>query len=93
MDFVSIELQDGHVVVQLAIGGGDGGHVRLESARPYNDGVTHVITATRQRHTATLTVGTDDEVTGTLNGERTAMNIKNEPHFIGGVPPSFNRSR
>ena len=89
-DFISIELQDGHVVVQLRLGAD--GHLRLESSRAYNDGVTHVLTATRQRQSATLAIGVDDEVSGTVGGDSHTLHVRNEPHYVGGVPPSFNRS-
>src|SRR3569832_2364022 len=48
-DFISIELQDGHIVMQYFLG--DKAKLRLESVRSYNDGVTHVLTVTRDKQT------------------------------------------
>ncbi|KRZ89656.1 Laminin subunit alpha-2 [Trichinella sp. T8] len=87
-DFVSIELKDGHVVLQFYLGGLS--KLRLVSQHAYNDGKFHNVLALRMKTNGTLRVDSDsDVVTGEAAPGSTGLNIRDHDHYVGGVPDSF----
>lgn len=54
-------------------------------------GKMHLVVARRERQNATLVVDEADEVTDVAPGAMTGLNIKDDDHFLGGLPSSKDR--
>nr|Q05793.1 RecName: Full=Basement membrane-specific heparan sulfate proteoglycan core protein; Short=HSPG; Contains: RecName: Full=Endorepellin; Contains: RecName: Full=LG3 peptide; Flags: Precursor [Mus musculus]AAA39911.1 perlecan [Mus musculus] len=81
-DFISLGLQDGHLVFSYQLGSGE---ARLVSGDPINDGEWHRITALREGQRGSIQVDGEDLVTGRSPGPNVAVNTK-DIIYIGGAP-------
>ncbi|XP_030109089.1 basement membrane-specific heparan sulfate proteoglycan core protein isoform X1 [Mus musculus] len=81
-DFISLGLQDGHLVFSYQLGSGE---ARLVSEDPINDGEWHRITALREGQRGSIQVDGEDLVTGRSPGPNVAVNTK-DIIYIGGAP-------
>ncbi|XP_075802672.1 basement membrane-specific heparan sulfate proteoglycan core protein isoform X4 [Microtus pennsylvanicus] len=81
-DFISLGLQDGHLVFSYQLGSGE---ARLVSEDPINDGEWHRVTALREGQRGSIQVDGEELVSGRSPGPNVAVNTK-DMVFIGGAP-------
>ncbi|KAM7098229.1 basement membrane-specific heparan sulfate proteoglycan core protein isoform 13-T13 [Molossus nigricans] len=81
-DFISLGLQDGHLVFSYQLGSGE---ARLISEDPINDGEWHRVTALRQGRRGSIQVDGEEVVSGQSPGPNVAVNTKSSI-YIGGAP-------
>ncbi|XP_041129698.1 basement membrane-specific heparan sulfate proteoglycan core protein-like isoform X5 [Polyodon spathula] len=84
-DFVSLGLQDGHLVFGYQLGSGE---ARIVSEDPINDGDWHKITAVRAGRVGSIQIDGDDIVTGESGGSKVMVNTKGNI-YLGGAPDIF----
>ncbi|XP_053064616.1 basement membrane-specific heparan sulfate proteoglycan core protein isoform X8 [Acinonyx jubatus] len=81
-DFISLGLQDGHLVFSYQLGSGE---ARLVSEDPINDGEWHRVTALREGRRGSIQVDGEELVSGQSPGPNVAVNTKGSI-YIGGAP-------
>uniref|UniRef100_A0A8C5LBZ8 Basement membrane-specific heparan sulfate proteoglycan core protein n=1 Tax=Jaculus jaculus TaxID=51337 RepID=A0A8C5LBZ8_JACJA len=81
-DFISLGLQDGHLVFSYQLGSGE---ARLVSEDPINDGEWHRVAALREGRRGSIQVDGEELVTGQSPGSNVAVNTKGSV-YIGGAP-------
>lgn len=81
-DFISLGLQDGHLVFNYQLGSGE---ARLVSEDPINDGEWHRVTALREGQRGSIQVDGEELVIGRSPGPNVAVNTK-DIIYIGGAP-------
>ncbi|XP_040085469.1 basement membrane-specific heparan sulfate proteoglycan core protein isoform X4 [Oryx dammah] len=81
-DFISLGLQDGHLVFSYQLGSGE---ARLVSEDPINDGEWHRVTALREGQRGSIQVDGEELVSGQSPGPNVAVNTKGSI-YIGGAP-------
>ncbi|XP_020951153.1 basement membrane-specific heparan sulfate proteoglycan core protein isoform X15 [Sus scrofa] len=81
-DFISLGLQDGHLVFSYQLGSGE---ARLVSEDPINDGEWHRVTALREGRRGSIQVDGEELVSGQSPGPNVAVNTKGSV-YIGGAP-------
>ncbi|KAM5269991.1 basement membrane-specific heparan sulfate proteoglycan core protein isoform 5-T5 [Hipposideros larvatus] len=81
-DFISLGLQDGHLVFSYQLGSGE---ARLVSEDPINDGEWHRVTALREGRRGSIQVDGEELVSGQSPGRNVAVNTKGSI-YIGGAP-------
>ncbi|XP_036888878.1 basement membrane-specific heparan sulfate proteoglycan core protein isoform X14 [Sturnira hondurensis] len=81
-DFISLGLQDGHLVFSYQLGSGE---ARLVSEDPINDGEWHRVTALREGRRGSIQVDGEELVSGQSPGRNVAVNTK-ASIYIGGAP-------
>ncbi|XP_032156611.1 basement membrane-specific heparan sulfate proteoglycan core protein isoform X9 [Sapajus apella] len=81
-DFISLGLQDGHLVFRYQLGSGE---ARLVSEDPINDGEWHRVTALREGRRGSIQVDGEELVSGQSPGPNVAVNAKGSV-YIGGAP-------
>ncbi|XP_058409147.1 basement membrane-specific heparan sulfate proteoglycan core protein isoform X9 [Diceros bicornis minor] len=81
-DFLSLGLQDGHLVFSYQLGSGE---ARLVSEDPINDGEWHRVMALREGRRGSLQVDGEELVSGQSPGPNVAVNTKGSI-YIGGAP-------
>ncbi|XP_040320101.1 basement membrane-specific heparan sulfate proteoglycan core protein isoform X9 [Herpailurus yagouaroundi] len=81
-DFISLGLQDGHLVFSYQLGSGE---ARLVSEDPINDGEWHRVTALREGRRGSIQVDGEELVSGQSPGPNVALNTKGSI-YIGGAP-------
>ncbi|KAM7247874.1 hypothetical protein CapIbe_001827 [Capra ibex] len=81
-DFISLGLQDGHLVFSYQLGSGE---ARLVSEDPINDGEWHRVTALREGQRGSIQVDGEELVSGQSPGPNVAVNTKGSV-YIGGAP-------
>nr|XP_054952810.1 basement membrane-specific heparan sulfate proteoglycan core protein isoform X2 [Pan paniscus] len=81
-DFISLGLQDGHLVFRYQLGSGE---ARLVSEDPINDGEWHRVTALREGRRGSIQVDGEELVSGWSPGPNVAVNAKGSV-YIGGAP-------
>ncbi|PNJ27285.1 HSPG2 isoform 4 [Pongo abelii] len=81
-DFISLGLQDGHLVFRYQLGSGE---ARLVSEDPINDGEWHRVTALREGRRGSIQVDGEELVSGRSPGPNVAVNAKGSI-YIGGAP-------
>ncbi|XP_058532481.1 basement membrane-specific heparan sulfate proteoglycan core protein isoform X2 [Ochotona princeps] len=81
-DFVSLGLQDGHLVFSYQLGSGE---ARLVSEDPINDGEWHRVTALREGRRGSIQVDGEELVSGQSPGPNVAVNTKGNI-YVGGAP-------
>ncbi|XP_060061512.1 basement membrane-specific heparan sulfate proteoglycan core protein isoform X2 [Erinaceus europaeus] len=81
-DFISLGLQDGHLVFSYQLGSGE---AHLVSEDPINDGEWHHVTALRKGRRGSIQVDGEELVTGQSLGPNVAVNTKGNI-YIGGAP-------
>ncbi|XP_043301913.1 basement membrane-specific heparan sulfate proteoglycan core protein isoform X5 [Cervus canadensis] len=81
-DFISLGLQDGHLVFSYQLGSGE---ARLVSEDPINDGEWHRVTALREGQKGSIQVDGEELVSGQSPGPNVAVNTKGSI-YIGGAP-------
>ncbi|CAD5209051.1 unnamed protein product [Bursaphelenchus xylophilus] len=94
-DFLAIQLENGHVVLKARIGGK--AVVTLKSVlNSYADGRAHKIRTIRKDQEVHLHVDEgagQDKVSSRVDGDDSLiLQIQNNEHYVGGVPPDFNKS-
>ncbi|VFV24759.1 basement membrane-specific heparan [Lynx pardinus] len=72
-DFISLGLQDGHLVFSYQLGSGE---ARLVSEDPINDGEWHRVTALREGRRGSIQVDGEELVSGQSPGPNVAVNTK-----------------
>ncbi|EJW73936.1 hypothetical protein WUBG_15156, partial [Wuchereria bancrofti] len=94
-DFVCLELREGHVVFRINLG--DDSYALVKSKKSsYADGRSHTIRVIRNYdkiHLLGFFFFVDDESdrnSATIPGENARLNINDDDHFVGGIPPGFN---
>uniref|UniRef100_A0A183D458 LAM_G_DOMAIN domain-containing protein n=1 Tax=Gongylonema pulchrum TaxID=637853 RepID=A0A183D458_9BILA len=89
-DFLSLELRDGHVLFTINLG--DDSYASVESKKSsYADGRSHTVRAIRNSDKIHLQVDDEnDRRSATILGQNTMLNVNDDDHFVGGVPPGFN---
>nr|XP_035965223.1 basement membrane-specific heparan sulfate proteoglycan core protein isoform X15 [Halichoerus grypus] len=81
-DFISLGLQDGHLVFSYQLGSGE---ARLVSEDPIDDGEWHRVTALREGRRGSIQVDGEELVSGQSPGPNVAVNSKGSI-YIGGAP-------
>ncbi|XP_045441011.1 basement membrane-specific heparan sulfate proteoglycan core protein isoform X9 [Pipistrellus kuhlii] len=81
-DFLSLGLQDGHLVFSYQLGSGE---ARLVSEDPVNDGEWHRVTALREGRRGSIQVDGEELVSGQSPGPNVAINTKSSI-YVGGAP-------
>uniref|UniRef100_A0A4X2MBN1 Basement membrane-specific heparan sulfate proteoglycan core protein n=1 Tax=Vombatus ursinus TaxID=29139 RepID=A0A4X2MBN1_VOMUR len=81
-DFISLGLQDGHLVFSYQLGSGEG-HIISED--PINDGEWHKVTALREGRSGSIQIDGEELVSGQSPGPNVAVNTKGSI-YIGGAP-------
>ncbi|XP_059546876.1 basement membrane-specific heparan sulfate proteoglycan core protein isoform X6 [Myotis daubentonii] len=81
-DFISLGLQDGHLVFSYQLGSGE---ARLVSEDPINDGEWHRVTALREGRRGSIQVDGEELVSGQSPGPNVAVNTKGSI-YVGGAP-------
>ncbi|XP_039074704.1 basement membrane-specific heparan sulfate proteoglycan core protein isoform X3 [Hyaena hyaena] len=81
-DFISLGLQDGHLVFSYQLGSGE---ARLVSEDPINDGEWHRVTALREGRRGSIQMDGEELVSGQSPGPNVAVNTKGSI-YIGGAP-------
>ncbi|XP_035881385.1 basement membrane-specific heparan sulfate proteoglycan core protein isoform X7 [Phyllostomus discolor] len=81
-DFISLGLQEGHLVFSYQLGSGE---ARLVSEDPINDGEWHRVTALREGRKGSIQVDGEELVSGQSPGPNVAVNTK-ASIYIGGAP-------
>ncbi|KAK2507936.1 hypothetical protein MC885_016530, partial [Smutsia gigantea] len=81
-DFISLGLQDGHLVFSYQLGSGE---ARLVSEDPINDGEWHRVMALREGRRGSIQVDGEELVSGQSPGPNVAVNTKGSI-YIGGAP-------
>ncbi|CAK6440721.1 unnamed protein product [Pipistrellus nathusii] len=81
-DFLSLGLQDGHLVFSYQLGSGE---ARLVSEDPVNDGEWHRVTALREGRRGSIQVDGEELVSGQSPGPNVAVNTKSSI-YVGGAP-------
>lgn len=81
-DFISLGLQDGHLVFSYQLGSGE---ARLVSEDPINDGEWHRVTALREGQRGSIQVDGEELVSGQSPGPNVAVNTKGSI-YVGGAP-------
>ncbi|XP_038319304.1 basement membrane-specific heparan sulfate proteoglycan core protein isoform X13 [Canis lupus familiaris] len=81
-DFISLGLQDGHLVFSYQLGSGE---ARLVSEDPIDDGEWHRVTALREGRRGSIQVDGEELVSGQSPGPNVAVNTKGRV-YIGGAP-------
>ncbi|XP_036699513.1 basement membrane-specific heparan sulfate proteoglycan core protein isoform X6 [Balaenoptera musculus] len=81
-DFISLGLQDGHLVFSYQLGSGE---ARLVSEDPINDGEWHRVVALREGRRGSIQVDGEELVSGQSPGPNVAVNTKGGI-YIGGAP-------
>ncbi|XP_058849388.1 basement membrane-specific heparan sulfate proteoglycan core protein-like isoform X4 [Acipenser ruthenus] len=84
-DFVSLGLQDGHLVFSYQLGSGE---AIIVSEDPINDGDWHKITAMRAGRVGSIQIDGDDIVTGESGGTKVMVNTQGNI-YLGGAPDIF----
>ncbi|MGH0121398.1 UNVERIFIED_CONTAM: hypothetical protein FKN15_077800 [Acipenser sinensis] len=84
-DFVSLGLQDGHLVFSYQLGSGE---ASIVSEDPINDGDWHKITAVRAGRVGSIQIDGDDIVTGESGGTKVMVNTQGNI-YLGGAPDIF----
>uniref|UniRef100_A0A1I8EP61 LAM_G_DOMAIN domain-containing protein n=1 Tax=Wuchereria bancrofti TaxID=6293 RepID=A0A1I8EP61_WUCBA len=89
-DFVCLELREGHVVFRINLG--DDSYALVKSKKSsYADGRSHTIRVIRNYDKIHLQVDDEsDRNSATIPGENARLNINDDDHFVGGIPPGFN---
>ncbi|CAD5206351.1 unnamed protein product [Bursaphelenchus okinawaensis] len=94
-DFLAIQLENGHVVVKARIGGTAVVTLR-SSLNSYADGRAHKVRTIRKDKEVYLHVDEgngQDKVSSKVDGEDSlVLQIQNNDHYVGGVPPDFHKS-
>ncbi|XP_046324592.1 basement membrane-specific heparan sulfate proteoglycan core protein isoform X2 [Marmota monax] len=81
-DFISLGLQNGHLVFSYQLGSGE---ARLVSEDPINDGEWHRVTALREGRRGSIQVDGEELVSGRSPGPNVAVNTKGSV-YVGGAP-------
>ncbi|XP_047579738.1 basement membrane-specific heparan sulfate proteoglycan core protein isoform X13 [Lutra lutra] len=81
-DFISLGLQDGHLVFSYQLGSGE---ARLVSEDPIDDGEWHRVTALREGRRGSIQVDGEELVSGQSPGPNVAVNTKGSI-YVGGAP-------
>uniref|UniRef100_A0A8C7C947 Basement membrane-specific heparan sulfate proteoglycan core protein n=1 Tax=Neovison vison TaxID=452646 RepID=A0A8C7C947_NEOVI len=81
-DFISLGLQDGHLVFSYQLGSGE---ARLVSEDPIDDGEWHRVTALREGRRGSIQVDGEELLSGQSPGPNVAVNTKGSI-YIGGAP-------
>ncbi|KAI6230503.1 Basement membrane proteoglycan [Aphelenchoides fujianensis] len=81
-DYMSVGLNDGHLVFSYELGGGA---AQLVSAEPVNDGKVHRIRAERQGRNGTLKVDNSPPLHGKSSGILAMLNVEGNI-YLGGLP-------
>lgn len=81
-DFISLGLQNGHLVFSYQLGSGE---ARLVSEDPINDGEWHRVTALRVGQRGSIQVDGEELVSGRSPGPNVAVNTK-DIVYVGGAP-------
>nr|XP_058908989.1 basement membrane-specific heparan sulfate proteoglycan core protein isoform X11 [Kogia breviceps] len=81
-DFISLGLQDGHLVFSYQLGSGE---ARLISEDPINDGEWHRVVALREGRRGSIQVDGEELVSGQSPGPNVAVNTKGGI-YVGGAP-------
>ncbi|XP_029434740.1 basement membrane-specific heparan sulfate proteoglycan core protein isoform X5 [Rhinatrema bivittatum] len=81
-DFISIGLQDGHLVFSYQLGSGE---ANIISEDPINDGEWHKVTAVREGKVGSIQVDGEDTVSGQSPGNNVMVNTKGHI-YLGGAP-------
>ncbi|XP_068395211.1 basement membrane-specific heparan sulfate proteoglycan core protein isoform X3 [Eschrichtius robustus] len=81
-DFISLGLQDGHLVFSYQLGSGE---ARLVSEDPINDGEWHRVVALREGRRGSIQVDGEELVSGQSPGPNVAVNTKGGI-YVGGAP-------
>ncbi|OZC06693.1 hypothetical protein X798_06324 [Onchocerca flexuosa] len=89
-DFISLELRDGHVLFRINLGNDSYAAVKSKKSS-YADGHSHTIRVIRNYDKIHLQVDNEsDRNSAIIPGQNAKLNINDDDHFVGGVPPGFN---
>lgn len=96
-DFLAIQLEDGAVVVKARVARVININLRSKQAN-YADGRTHKIRTMRQDNKIHLQIDEETKISADIEtpagSDHTdhVLDIPNSDHYIGGLPPDFNRT-
>jgi len=89
-DFISITLQEGHVLYQFSLGSTS--QLQLKTRRKYNTGHWVRLAAERDKWDGVLSVD-DEEIEGSIKQGQTELDLSDSQTFFGGVTTNFTQQR